>query len=170
MSTHGRPKGSCRSAQREGTPISTDDPARARAAPQPRDAYRHFSSISTRWMDNDAYGHINNVVYYSYFDTVVNRYLIEAGALDVERSPVIGLVVETHCNYFASLAFPQTVEAGLRVAQLGSSSVRYEIGLFGAGEPLAAACGHFVHVYVDRVTRRPAPLPPTLIHTLQGLL
>jgi acyl-CoA thioester hydrolase len=150
--------------------MSTDSAARARAAPQPRDAYRHFSSISTRWMDNDAYGHINNVVYYSYFDTVVNRYLIEAGALDVERSPVIGLVVETHCNYFASLAFPQTVEAGLRVAQLGTSSVRYEIGLFGAGEPLAAACGHFVHVYVDRVTRRPAPLPPTLIHTLQGLL
>lgn len=150
--------------------MSTDCPPRGRAAPQPRDAYRHFSGISTRWMDNDAYGHINNVVYYSYFDTVVNRYLIEAGALDVERSPVIGLVVETHCNYFASLAFPQTVEAGLRVAQLGTSSVRYEIGLFGAGEPLAAACGHFVHVYVDRVTRRPAPLPPTLIHTLQGLL
>jgi acyl-CoA thioester hydrolase len=154
--------------------MSIDSPsltrARVRAAPQPRTAYRHFSSISTRWMDNDAYGHINNVVYYSYFDTVVNRYLIEAGALDVERSPVIGLVVETHCNYFASLAFPQTVEAGLRVAHLGSSSVRYEIGLFGAGEPLAAACGHFVHVYVDRVTRRPAPLPPALIHTLQGLL
>ena len=150
--------------------MSTDDPARVRATPQPRDAYRHFSSISTRWMDNDAYGHINNVVYYSYFDTVVNRYLIEAGALDVERSPVIGLVVETHCNYFASLAFPQTVEAGLRVAHLGSSSVRYEIGLFGAGEPLAAACGHFVHVYVDRVTRRPAPLPPALVATLQGLL
>ena len=150
--------------------MSTDDPARVRATPQPRDAYRHFSSISTRWMDNDAYGHINNVVYYSYFDTVVNRYLIEAGALDVERSPVIGLVVETHCNYFASLAFPQTVEAGLRVAHLGSSSVRYEIGLFGAGEPLAAACGHFVHVYVDRVTRRPALLPPALVATLQGLL
>jgi acyl-CoA thioester hydrolase len=142
----------------------------ARPAPQPRSAYRHFSSISTRWMDNDAYGHINNVVYYSYFDTVVNRYLIEAGVLDVERSPVIGLVVETHCNYFASLAFPQTVEAGLRVAHLGSSSVRYEIGLFGANEPLAAACGHFVHVYVDRETRRPAKLPAALTTTLQGLL
>jgi acyl-CoA thioester hydrolase len=142
----------------------------ARPSPQPRGAYRHFSSISTRWMDNDAYGHINNVVYYSYFDTVVNRYLIEAGVLDVERSPVIGLVVETHCNYFASLAFPQTVEAGLRVAHLGSSSVRYEIGLFGADEPLAAACGHFVHVYVDRETRRPAKLPTALTTTLQGLL
>ena len=145
-------------------------PLPTRPAPQPRNAYRHFSSISTRWMDNDAYGHINNVVYYSYFDTVVNRYLIEAGALDIERSPVIGLVVETHCNYFSSLAFPQTVEAGLRVAHLGSSSVRYEIGLFAAGEPFAAACGHFVHVYVDRVTRRPAPLPTLLAQTLQGLL
>jgi acyl-CoA thioester hydrolase len=101
---------------------------------------------------------------------VVNQYLIGAGALDIERSPVIGLVVETHCNYFASLAFPQMVQAGLRVAHLGTSSVRYEIGLFGAGEPLAAACGHFVHVYVDRETRRPARLPPALTTTLQGLL
>jgi acyl-CoA thioester hydrolase len=157
-------------------PMSPIDAGEARTAKPgrpaalPRDAYRHFSSIPTRWMDNDAYGHINNVVYYSYFDTVVNRYLIEAGVLDVERSPVIGLVVETHCNYFASLAFPQTVDAGLRVAHLGASSVRYEIGLFGAGAPLAAACGHFVHVYVDRATRRPAPLPPALIDTLQGLL
>ena len=148
--------------------MSHEAPARPR--PQPRDAYRHFSSIPTRWMDNDAYNHINNVVYYSYFDTVVNRYLIEAGVLDVERSPVIGLVVETHCNHFAPLAFPQAVDAGLRVARLGRTSVRYEIGLFGAGEPLAAACGHFVHVYVDRGTRRPAPLPPALIQTLQGLL
>jgi acyl-CoA thioester hydrolase len=142
----------------------------SRPTPQPRSAYRHFSSISTRWMDNDAYGHINNVVYYSYFDTVVNRYLIEAGVLDVQKSPVIGLVVETHCNYFSPLSFPQTVDTGLRVARLGASSVRYEIGLFGGGAPLAAACGHFVHVYVDRETRRPAPLPPALIATLQGLL
>ena len=121
-------------------------------------------------MDNDAYGHINNVVYYSFFDTVVNRHLIEAGVLDVQRSPVIGLVVETHCNYFSPLAFPQTVDTGLRVARLGASSVRYEIGLFGAGEPLSAACGHFVHVYVDRQTRRPAALPAALVQTLQGLL
>ena len=148
----------------------TADVPNARPAPQPRGAYRHFSSISTRWMDNDAYGHINNVVYYSYFDTVVNRYLIEAGVLDVQRSPVIGLVVETHCNYFSPLAFPQTVDTGLRVARLGISSVRYEIGLFAAGEPLAAACGHFVHVYVDRGTRRPTALPLRLAHTLQGLL
>ncbi|MDE2297056.1 MAG: acyl-CoA thioesterase [Burkholderiales bacterium] len=142
----------------------------SRPAPQPRSAYRHFSSISTRWMDNDAYGHINNVVYYSFFDTVVNRHLIEAGVLDVQRSPVIGLVVETHCNYFSPLAFPQTVDTGLRVARLGATSVRYEIGLFGAGEPLSAASGHFVHVYVDRETRRPAALPDALIQTLRGLL
>ena len=141
-----------------------------RPTPAPRSLFRHFESIATRWMDNDAYGHVNNVVYYSYFDTVVNRYLIEAGALDIERGGVIGLVVETHCNYFSSLAFPQMVEAGLRVARLGSSSVRYEIGLFAAGEPLAAANGHFVHVYVDRETRRPVPLPAPLFNALQGLL
>ncbi|HWI11888.1 MAG TPA: thioesterase family protein [Burkholderiaceae bacterium] len=141
-----------------------------RPTPPGRDAYRHFSAITTRWMDNDAYGHVNNVVYYSWFDTVVNRYLIEAGALDIERSPAIGLVVETHCNYFAPLAFPQPVEAGLRVAHLGGSSVRYEIGLFGPGQARAAACGHFVHVYVDRSTRRPAPLPAPLIQALRGLM
>jgi len=150
--------------------MSTDTSPTLRPTPQPRDAYRHFSSISTRWMDNDAYGHINNVVYYSYFDTVVNRYLIEAGVLDVQRGAVIGLVVETHCNYFSPLSFPQTVDTGLRVAKLGASSVRYEIGLFGGGEAMTAACGHFVHVYVDRETRRPAPLPAPLIQTLQGLL
>jgi acyl-CoA thioester hydrolase len=142
----------------------------SRPTPGPRNLFRHFTSIQTRWMDNDAYGHLNNVVYYSYFDTVVNRYLIEAGALDIERSPVIGLVVETHCNYFSSLAFPQTIDAGLRVAHLGSSSVRYEIGLFAADAPVAAAHGHFVHVYVDRQTRRPAPLPARLLDALQGLL
>ena len=151
--------------------MSTDNTAPAvRPVPRARDAYRHFQQISTRWMDNDAYGHINNVVYYSYFDTVVNRYLIEAGVLDVQRGAVIGLVVETHCNYFSPLSFPQTVDTGLRVAKLGASSVRYEIGLFGGGAPLTAACGHFVHVYVDRESRRPAPLPPALIQTLQGLL
>ena len=144
--------------------------ARERAQALARSHYRHFDTITTRWMDNDAYGHVNNVVYYSYFDSVVNRYLIDAGVLDVALSPVIGLVVETHCNYFASLSFPQTVEAGLRVASVGTSSVRYEIGLFATGEPLAAACGHFVHVYVDRGTRRPVPLPTNLAHTLRGLL
>jgi acyl-CoA thioester hydrolase len=145
----------------------TDHPARPQ--PQPREAYRHFSPITTRWMDNDAYGHVNNVVYYSWFDTAVNGYLVRAGALDIERSAVIGLVVETHCNYFAPLAFPQDVDAGLRVARIGSSSVRYEVGLFAAGAPLTAAAGHFVHVYVDRATRRPAPLPQRLLEALQAL-
>ena len=101
-----------------------------RPTPDPRTAYRHFRAIPTRWMDNDVYGHVNNVVYYSYFDTVVNQYLIEAAVLDIERGPVIGLVVETHCNYFSPITFPDTVHAGLRVARLGSSSVRYEVGLF----------------------------------------
>ena len=142
----------------------------ARPTPRPRTDYRHFTSITTRWMDNDAYGHVNNVVYYSYFDTVVNEYLIGSGALDIERSPVIGLVVETHCNYFAPLSFPHPVDAGLRVARIGSSSVHYEIGLFAAGQPLSAAHGHFVHVYVDRATRRSTPLPAPLVHSLQGLL
>ena len=140
-----------------------------RPQPQTRSAYRVFRPIGTRWMDNDAYGHINNVVYYSFFDTAVNGHLIDAGALQIETSPVIGLVVETHCNFFASLAFPQAVEAGLRVAQVGRSSVRYEIGLFGAGEPLTAAAGHFVHVYVDRQTRRPTALPAPLLDAVEAL-
>ncbi|MEW6703711.1 MAG: thioesterase family protein [Pseudomonadota bacterium] len=140
-----------------------------RPAPEPRSAYRHFSPIATRWMDNDVYGHVNNVVYYSFFDTAVNRYLIEAGALDIHAGQVIGLVVQTQCNYFAPLEFPQLVEAGLRVAHLGSSSVRYEIGLFAAGTPDSAASGHFVHVYVDRRTRKPVPLPQALRAALEPL-
>jgi acyl-CoA thioester hydrolase len=136
----------------------------------PRSAYRVLRSITTRWADNDVYGHVNNVVYYSWFDTVVNAHLIEQGALDIHHGPVIGLVIETQCNYFAPLAFPQTVWAGLRVAHLGTSSVRYEVGLFADGEDLAAACGHFVHVYVDRHTRRPVPLPENLKTTLETLL
>jgi acyl-CoA thioester hydrolase len=141
-----------------------------RPAARPRQHYRNFSAIHTRWEDNDVYGHVNNVVYYSFFDTAVNRYLIEAGALDIHAGAVIGLVVETHCNYFAPLAFPQTVEAGLRVVHIGRSSVQYEVGLFGQGEPLTAAAGHFVHVYVDRATRRPVSLPPPLLTALQALL
>jgi len=141
-----------------------------RPYPELRSAYRHFSSVTTRWMDNDAYGHVNNVVYYSWFDTVVNRYLIETGALDIHAGAVIGLVIETHCNYFASLAFPQLVEAGLRVAQLGRSSVRYEVGLFAQGVDESAAGGHFVHVYVDRATRRPVELPAALRSALQPLV
>ena len=138
--------------------------------PDERSAYRVFRSIGTRWSDNDAYGHVNNVVYYSWFDTVVNAHLIEHGVLDVQHGETIGLVAETRCNYFAALAFPQVVEAGLRVARLGSSSVRYELGLFAVGAPLTAARGHFVHVYVDRQSRRPVPLPEALKAVLETLV
>jgi acyl-CoA thioester hydrolase len=141
-----------------------------RPTPDPRSAYRHFQAITTRWMDNDVYGHINNVVYYSYFDTVVNQYLLEQGVLDIERSPVIGLVVETRCNYFSPISFPDTVHAGLRVATLGSSSVRYEVGVFRNDDALASAQGHFVHVYVDRISRRPVALPEALRTALSALL
>jgi acyl-CoA thioester hydrolase len=139
--------------------------------PQPhaRADYRHFRPISTRWMDNDIYGHVNNVVYYSYFDTVVNQYLIEQGVLDIERSTVVGLVVETQCNYFSPISFPDMVHAGLRVMKLGTSSVRYEVGLFRNEESIASAQGHFVHVYVDRATRRPAPLPEVMRTALQRI-
>jgi acyl-CoA thioester hydrolase len=140
-----------------------------RAAPTPRSHYPRFSRIDTRWADNDVYGHVNNVVYYSYFDTVVNRWLIEAGALDIHGGDVIGLVVETQCHYFAALAFPQALDAGLRVAHLGRSSVRYEIGLFAADAAHSAAAGHFVHVYVDRESRRPVPLPATVRAALEPL-
>lgn len=136
---------------------------------QPRTAYRAFRPITTRWMDNDVYGHVNNVVYYSWFDTAVNAWLMEHGVLDPQGGDTIGLVVETQCNYFAALAFPQTVEAGIRVARLGSSSVRYEVGLYAQGGEFAAAQGHFVHVYVDRQTRRPVPLPPALRAALETL-
>src|SRR5665647_328585 len=135
-----------------------------------RSAYKVFRTLGTRWMDNDAYGHVNNVVYYSWFDTVVNAYLIEQGVLDIQHGETIGLVIETQCNYFSPLAFPQTVEAGIRVARLGSSSVRYEVGLFAQGAPLTAAKGHFIHVYVDRQTRRPTLLPPNLKTVLEKLL
>ena len=141
----------------------------AKPQPEDREAYRAFRSITTRWMDNDVYGHVNNVVYYSWFDTAVNATLIEQGVLDIHGGQTIGLVIETQCNYFAPLAFPQTIEAGIRVAKLGTSSVRYEVGLFAQGEPLTAAKGHFVHVYVDRETRRPVPLPTPLKQFLETL-
>ena len=120
-------------------------------------------------MDNDAYRHVNNVVYYSWFDTVVNGYLVSKNALDIETSPVIGLVVETHCQYFSPIAFPDLAHAGLRVARVGNSSVRYEIGIFRNEEPRAAAQGYFVHVYVERATMRPAPLPQRLRAALEPL-
>lgn len=124
--------------------------------------YRHFLLIPTRWMDNDVYGHVNNVVYYSFFDTAVNRYLIDGGFLRFSGGDIIGLVVETGCRYAKPLAFPDPVTAGLRVAHIGRSSVRYEIGLFGREEDEAAAEGYFVHVYVDRERRRPVSLPESL--------
>ena len=131
--------------------------------------YPHHQQITTRWMDNDAYGHVNNVHFLSYFDTVVNTYLIGRGALDIQKSPVIGLVVETQCQYLAPLTYPETVTAGVRVAHMGRSSVRYEIALFAGDSESAAAQGHFVHVYVDRETRRPADLPAALRSALGPL-
>ena len=133
---------------------------------QPRSAFKVFRRIDTRWMDNDVYGHVNNVVYYSWFDTAVNAFLIENGALDIHHGDTIGLVIETQCNYFAPVAFPQIIEAGIRVAQMGRSSVRYEVGLFVQNEPLCAAHGHFVHVYVDRLHRRPVPALPSSLKTI----
>lgn len=135
-----------------------------------RSAYKAFRAIGTRWSDNDIYGHVNNVVYYSWFDTAVNGLLIERGALDIHAGPAIGLVVETQCNYFAPLSFPEPVVAGIRVAHVGASSVRYEVALFPQDDSLpCAAKGHFVHVYVDRATRRPAALPPELLSVLELL-
>jgi acyl-CoA thioester hydrolase len=134
-----------------------------------RDAYRAFRPITTRWSDNDIYGHINNVRYYSYFDTVVNAHLIERGALDIHGGAVIGFVVETKCNYFAPLAFPDPLEGALRVDRIGGSSVQYGVAIFREGAATAAAAGHFIHVYVDRETRRPAPLPAPLRAELERL-
>jgi acyl-CoA thioester hydrolase len=137
--------------------------------PEGRAGYKAFRSIATRWMDNDAYGHVNNVVYYSWFDSAVNAHLIEQGALDIQHGETIGLVIETQCNYFAPVEFPQVVETGIRVARMGQSSVRYEVGVFLQGGERTVAKGHFVHVYVDRATRRPAPLPARLKSVLEAL-
>lgn len=141
----------------------------AGATPETRAGFRHFLSIPTRWMDNDVYGHVNNVVYYAYFDTVINAYLIGEGGLDIHGGQTIGLCVESQCRYREALSFPEVVEAGLRVGHLGRSSVRYEIGLFRAGAGQAAADGHFVHVFVDRGTRRPQPIPERLQEALARL-
>lgn len=139
--------------------------------PQPplRQQFRAFRTIPTRWMDNDIYGHMNNVVHYSLFDTAVNGWLIEQGVLDIHRGGQIGLVVETGCRYHGEIAFPDVVTAGIRVARLGSTSVRYEVGLFRNDDNRAAADGFFVHVYVDRETRRPAPLDAGLRRALEGI-
>ena len=140
-----------------------------RETPETRARFRHLSGIDTRWMDNDAYGHVNNVVYYSFFDTAVNRWLVEQGVLDIAGSPAIGLVVETACRYAKPITFPDRVTAGIRVAHLGRSSVRYEIGLFRNDDDDAAAVGHFVHVYVDRATRTSTPIPPATRAALETL-
>jgi acyl-CoA thioester hydrolase len=140
-----------------------------RPARPKRAEFRHFSELSTRWEDNDVYGHVNNVVYYSFFDTAVNRYLIHAGALDIEKGAVIGLVIETQCRYHAPLSFPDKLDVGIRVARIGTSSVRYEVGIFREDGESASADGHFVHVYVDRATRRPVALPEPLRAALSAI-
>jgi acyl-CoA thioester hydrolase len=140
--------------------------------PQPwtRAAFPHFLEIQTRWLDNDIYGHVNNAVHYSYFDTTVNRYLIDSGVLDIRESAVVGLVVETACSYFKEIAFPDRVYAGLRVMYIGRTSVRFEIALFRNDENVAAAQGHFTHVYVDRTTRRPVELGLDMKKSLAALV
>ena len=141
-----------------------------KVAAKKRSDFQHFETITTRWMDNDAYGHVNNVIYYSWFDTVVNQFLVMHGVLNIEKSPVIGLVIETQCNYFAPVAFPDKISAGVSVTKLGNSSARYEVGIFRENEESASAQGHFVHVYVDRVTRKPCDIPAnirTLLSSIQ---
>ncbi len=137
--------------------------------PETRDKYCYFHIISTRWMDNDVYGHVNNVVYYSYVDTVANRYLIEQGVLDIEHGSVIGVAVESMCQFRSALAFPDKIEGGLRTTRIGNSSVRYEIGLFKEGENEASAVAYFVHVFVDRESRKPVPIPNELRAALEAI-
>ena len=142
----------------------------AEKAPRPAYSdYPHHASLTTRWMDNDVYGHVNNVTYYSYFDTVANEYLIAHGGLDIERSPVIGLVVESGCSYHASVAYPQRLRAGLRVDRLGNRAVTYGIGIFAEDSDEAVAHGHFVHVFVDRGTRTSVPIPEELRGALAAI-
>jgi acyl-CoA thioester hydrolase len=148
---------------------AADSPTSTGAPPGDRAGYPHWLAIPTRWKDNDVYGHVNNTEYYSYFDTVINAYLIEQGGLDIHAGETIGLCVESHCAYRAALAFPETVDAGLRVGHLGRSSVRYEIGIFRRDEQEPAATGWFVHVFVDRAARRPAEMPPQLRAALERL-
>jgi acyl-CoA thioester hydrolase len=142
----------------------------ASVAPLRRDAYRHFQTIPTRWMDNDSYGHVNNVTYYSYFDTIVNEHLIRAGGLDIAEGTAVGLVVETNCRYHKPLTFPEPILAALRVTRLGTSSVVYQIGIFREGDDEPAASGRFVHVWVDRATQRPTAIPPRIRAALAPLL
>ncbi|MBT8426625.1 MAG: acyl-CoA thioesterase [Erythrobacter sp.] len=140
-----------------------------RPIPRHRNTYRHFSTVSLRWADNDAYGHVNNVVYYAWFDTAVNEMLVERGLLDIAAGDPIGLVVETGCRYFDALSYPGAVEVGLRIANIGTSSVAYELGIFRPGEEAPVAEGHFIHVYVGREDRRPTPLPDSWRVSLEEL-
>ena len=152
------------------TSVSTPPVSRPEPAPAPvRADFPHFLAIPTRWMDNDVYGHVNNVVYYSYFDTVINEYLIREGGLDIHAGASIGYCVESQCRYMAALAFPETIDAGLRVAHLGKSSVRYEIGLFKQGAEAPAALGSFVHVFVGRDDERPTAMPAGIRACLERL-
>jgi acyl-CoA thioester hydrolase len=141
-----------------------------RPEPLPRSAFRVFRPMMTRWSDNDAYGHVNNVVYYSYFDSAVNGWLIDEDLLDIASSPVIGYVVSTSCSYFESISFPDPLEAGIAVTRLGRSSVEYAIGIFRTAAPLPVAQGHFVHAYVERTTRRPVEIPQRVREKLATLL
>ncbi|MDH3597601.1 MAG: acyl-CoA thioesterase [Rhodospirillales bacterium] len=138
--------------------------------PETRADYPHMLAIPTRWMDNDIYGHVNNVVYYSYFDTVINEYLIREGGLDIQDGAVVGVCAESHCEFRDSFTFPETVEAGLRVGHLGRRAVRYEIGLFKEGADQPAAEGHFVHVFVDRASMTPVAIPEGIRAALERLL
>jgi acyl-CoA thioester hydrolase len=142
----------------------------SKPAPPTRAHYRVFYPITTRWSDNDIYGHVNNVVYYSYFDTVANRYLIEEGGLDISDASIVGYVVSSGCDYHSPVTYPEPLEAGLRVDKLGNSSVQYGIAIFRAGEAVASAHGHFVHVFVERAVNRAVPIPPSLRAALQRLL
>lgn len=135
----------------------------------PRSAFPHLLALPTRWMDNDSYGHVNNVNYYSFFDTAVNRYLIDRGVLDIHKDDIVGFVVETSCSYFSSISFPDTIHVGVRVAKLGNSSVRYELALFRNDEALPSAAGHFVHVYVDRRSNQSVPIPQAVREVLANL-
>jgi acyl-CoA thioester hydrolase len=135
-----------------------------------RTEYLHFQPITTRWHDNDVYGHVNNVTYYSFFDTAVNTYLIETGGLDIHEGEVVGFVVSSACDYFASIAFPDRIEVGLRVGKLGNSSVQYELAVFKVDEDEACAAGRFVHVFVDRASNRPVAIPDRLCAALERLV
>ena len=137
---------------------------------QMRDQYKFFKGITTRWSDNDRYGHVNNVTYYSYFDTAANCYLIEQGGFDIDNSPVIGYVVSSACEYKSAVAYPDKIEAGLRVDRLGNSSVQYGVAIFKEGDEVAAAHGYFVHVFVDRLTQKPVAIPEQLRCALEEII